>query len=106
MQKYIDELVITGQGGLYLETNLAVFPEVLITRIAPAFCSKAAATAEIATVSEVGVGREERARSSGRRGLLVGKRVADNYDKELTIEKRRITESRFGEETCFGHHFN
>jgi hypothetical protein len=53
-----------GQGGLYFDTNLAVFPLVDMTRIAPAFCSSAAATAEIATVSEVVVGRETRARSS------------------------------------------
>ena len=59
---------MTGQGGLYLLTNLAVFPLVLMTKIAPAFCSNAAATAEIATVSEVVVGRLTSARSSLKRG--------------------------------------
>lgn len=59
---------MTGQGGLYLDTNRAVLPEVDITKIAPAFCSNAAATAEMATVSEVEVGRETSARSSLKSG--------------------------------------
>lgn len=67
-KKQNDILVMTGQGGRYLETRRAVFPEVDMTRMAPAFCSRAAATADMATVSEVGVGRLARARSSLKRG--------------------------------------
>lgn len=61
-------LVMMGHWGLYLETRRAVLPEVDMTRMAPAFCSMAAATAAMATVSEVGVGRTVMARSSLKRG--------------------------------------
>lgn len=46
-----------GTLGRYFEIKRAVFPLVDKTRIAPASCSEAAATAAIATVSTVSVGR-------------------------------------------------
>lgn len=49
--------VIMGTHGRYLEIKRAVFPLVDNTIIAPAFCSKDAATAAMATVSAVSVGR-------------------------------------------------
>lgn len=49
--------VSIGQLGRYLEIRRAVLPDVDITRMAPAFCSSEAATAAIATVSVVAVGR-------------------------------------------------
>jgi len=60
--------VTIGTFGLNLEIKRAVFPLVDRTRMAPAFCSMAAPTAAIATVSTVSVGREVVARSSSYSG--------------------------------------
>jgi hypothetical protein len=56
--------VMMGTLGRYLEMRRAVFPLVERTRIAPAFCSLAAPTAAIETVSIVSVGRDVHARNS------------------------------------------
>lgn len=51
-----------------MEIRRAVFPLVERTRIALAFCSDAAVTAAIATVSTVSVGRFVASRNSSNRG--------------------------------------
>jgi hypothetical protein len=56
--------VMMGTLGRYLEMRRAVLPLVERTRIAPAFCSIAAPTADIATVSTVSMGRDVHARNS------------------------------------------
>lgn len=76
-----DALVMTGHEGRYLETKRAVFPLVDMTMMAPAFCSIAAATAEMATVSEVVVGRRTRARSWLKRG---GYEMEDSARKQVS----------------------
>ena len=53
-----DQPVMIGILGRYLEMRRAVLPLVERTRIPLAFCSEAAATAAIATVSAVSVGRD------------------------------------------------
>jgi FAD/FMN-containing dehydrogenase len=60
--------VMMGTFGRYLEIRRAVLPLVESTRIALAFCSEAAATAAMDTVSTVCVGRGWRSRSSSYKG--------------------------------------
>ena len=62
--KKIHEPVMMGTEGRYFEMRRAVLPLVESTMIALAFCSDAAATAAIATVSTVSVGRGVTPRSS------------------------------------------
>ena len=63
-----DTPVIIGTLGRYLEMRRAVLPLVESTRMALAFCSDAAPTAAMDTVSAVGVGRGWRSRSSSYKG--------------------------------------
>lgn len=60
--------VMIGTEGRYLEIKRAVCPLVERTMIALAPCSEAAATAAIATVSAVSVGRGWMLRISSNRG--------------------------------------
>lgn len=60
--------VMIGTLGRYLEIRRAVFPLVERTKMALASCSEAAATAAMATVSTVCVGRGWMALSSSYRG--------------------------------------
>ena len=57
-----------GTLGLYLATNRAVFPLVERTTIPHAPCSVAAATAAMATVSTVSVGKGVMLRTSSYKG--------------------------------------
>ena len=60
--------VMIGTAGRNFEIRRAVFPLVDSTKIALAFCSDAAATAAIATVSTVSVGRMVEFLSSSYKG--------------------------------------
>ena len=73
--------VMIGTLGRYFDTRRAVLPLVDKTIIAEAFCSEAAATAAIATVSTVSVGRGVSARSSSK---TTGYAIAASASKQVS----------------------
>src|SRR5882762_10702786 len=82
--------VMMGTFGRYLEIRRAVLPLVESTRIALAFCSEAAATAAMDTVSTVCVGRGWRSRSSSYKG---GWQMAYSARRHVSAIMRTVREN-------------